>query len=187
MTNPPIELADLLTLPGSDWLNIGGTARRDQWKVLNILPGPDVDYVGDVRDLSRFPARSFDVVYASHILEHLNYQTDLDRALHEIYRILRQGGKFFISVPNLDTLCRLFVHERAGPDDRLNIMRMMYGGQTDEFDYHHVGLYPDLLATYLGDAGFHHIARVPEFNLFDDDSSLRYAGVLVSLNLVAFP
>ena len=99
-TDDPAAIAAMLSLPGTDWLHVGGTARKEGWKVLNIQPGEHVDYVGDVSDLSGFADQSFDVVYSSHTLEHLGYQRDLPRALAAIYRILRPGGKLFASVPD---------------------------------------------------------------------------------------
>jgi predicted SAM-dependent methyltransferase len=179
------DVATLVALPGDAWLNIGGSAKKDGWKVLNIQPGAHVDHAGDVRDLTRFADQSWDAVYASHTLEHLGYQKQLPAVLNEINRILRPGGKLFVSVPDLDTLCRLFVHEDASAKDRFHLMRMMFGGQLDEHDFHFVGLNQEILAEYLFGAGFQDIFRVPEFNIFDDTSSLAFAGVLISLNLVA--
>src|SRR5688500_1370163 len=120
-TEDPAAILAMLSLPGDAWLNIGGTARKPGWKILNIQPGDHVDYVGDVSDLSRFPDQSFDAIYTSHTLEHLGYQKALPKALAGIHRILRPGGKLFASVPDLDTLCRLFVHEDASPSDRYHV------------------------------------------------------------------
>jgi len=44
-----------------------------------------------------FPAESFDVVYGSSILHHL----DLPEALREIHRVLRHGGHLVFAEPNL--------------------------------------------------------------------------------------
>ena len=185
MTDDPAAVASMLSLPGEAWLNIGGTTRTDGWKVLNIQPGEHVDFVGDVSDLSRFAPESFDVVYTSHTLEHLGYQKALPMALAGIHRILRPGGKLFTSVPDLDTLCRLFVHEDASPSDRFHIMRMMFGGQIDQHDFHFVGLNAEFMVSFLSDAGFKDLHKVSEFGIFNDTSSLRYAGMLISLNIVA--
>ena len=32
-------------------LHVGGKEKKDGWKILNIQPGPDVDYVGSCTDL----------------------------------------------------------------------------------------------------------------------------------------
>jgi ubiquinone/menaquinone biosynthesis C-methylase UbiE len=44
-----------------------------------------------------FPDRSFDAVYGSSVLHHL----DLDRALGEVYRVLRPGGCCVFTEPNI--------------------------------------------------------------------------------------
>ncbi len=59
--------------------------------------------------------------------------------------------------------------------DRFFIMRMMFGGQNDKYDFHRVGLNHDFLGSFLFTAGFRRVYRVPEFNVFDstEDSSSK--------------
>lgn len=64
-------------------------------------------------------------------------------------------------------------------------MRIMFGGQIDEHDFHHVGLTDEFLADFLLKAGFSEVYRVPEFNIFKDSSSIKFGGVLISLNMIA--
>lgn len=78
---------ELLDIGGGNKLHIGGTEAREEWKLLDIQKGDDVDYVGDMRDLSQFSDAHFDVVYASHVLEHVGYQKDLPAILASIHRI----------------------------------------------------------------------------------------------------
>ncbi len=166
-------------------LNIGGTERRDGWKILNILPGPDVDYVGNCTDLAQFADSSVDEVYASHVLEHLGYGEDLSRALEAIRRILKPGGRLRISVPDLDVLFRLYLNPDSDQSMRWQIMRIIYGGQVDEYDYHKLGFSWDSLSWYLRQIGFRNIQRVQEFGIFDDTSNLRMGGQLISLSVEA--
>src|SRR5258708_26858152 len=95
-------------------LHVGGQERKDGWKILNVLPGPDVDYVGDLRDLSRFAGESIDNIYASHVLEHVS-QADVLPVLRGVYRTLRRGGRVFVSVPDLDVFFPFFFTPRAPP------------------------------------------------------------------------
>lgn len=185
MTTSTLTLAELIEIPGKDRLHIGGKEARTGWKLLNIQTADGVDYVGDIRDLSQFPDASFDAVYGSHVLEHVGYQKTLGGVVQSIHRILRPGGKFLVSVPDLEVLCRLFIHEQMTANDRFFVMRMMFGGQTDEHDFHYVGLNAEFLAHYLRQAGFREIYRVPKFGIFNDTSSMRYQGTLISLNMVA--
>lgn len=185
MSDTVTDKPGLLDLPGSDRLHIGGKEKKDGWKILNIQAGEGVDYVGDIRDLSSFSENSFDIVYASHVLEHVSHNNEIHAALRGVCRILRPGGKFFVSVPDLDTLCRLFIHKRATKEWRFLIMRIMFGNQSDAHDFHQVGLAADFLADFLHAAEFKEVHRVSELGVFDDTSSLRVHGILVSLNMVA--
>jgi predicted SAM-dependent methyltransferase len=166
-------------------LNVGGTQRREGWKILNILPGPNVDYVGDCTDLAAFADATVDEVYASHVLEHVGYSQELPRALEHIHRILKPGARLRISVPDLDILLRLYLNPENDHSTRWDIMRIIYGGQIDEYDYHKLGFNWQSLSWYLRQIGFRDIHRVDEFGLFDDTSTLRVAGQPISLNVVA--
>ena len=93
-------------------LHIGGEEKKDGWKILNIQQKNDVDFIGDISDLSQFDESSIDEIYASHIVEHVD-QNKLKKTLKGIHRILKNNGKFYISVPDMDVLCRIFMAKEA--------------------------------------------------------------------------
>jgi predicted SAM-dependent methyltransferase len=166
-------------------LNIGGMVAKDGWRILNVQPGDGVDFVGNVADLSGFANEEFDEVYASHVIEHLGFRTELPAALSGIYRILKPGGVFQMSVPDLEVLCRIFLNEGLEANDRFKIMSIMFGGQTDAHDFHKVGLTWEFAQHFLGQAGYERITRVREFGVFADASGTRIGNVLISLNVEA--
>ncbi|RVU34674.1 methyltransferase domain-containing protein [Hwanghaeella grinnelliae] len=166
-------------------LHIGGREAKQGWTVLNAQPGPGVDIVGDLRDLSLFEDASVTQIYASHVLEHLAYSDEVLPALKGCHRILVPGGTLMLSVPDLDRICRLMIHDAATVQVQYQLMRMLFGGQTDEWDYHKTGFTAELLAGFLGNAGFDEVRRVDSFDLFDDTSNLTVGDVPVSLNVVA--
>jgi predicted SAM-dependent methyltransferase len=167
-------------------LHIGGRERREGWKIFNIQPGENVDYVGNCTDLGRFADGSVLEIYASHVLEHLGYQRDLPRALAEFHRVLKPGGAAMISVPDFDFICRRFVDPAVTMDERVMLMRFAFGGQLDEHDFHYVGLTWEFLNDFLARAGFARVERVEGFGLFDDSSARRFGSELRSLNVVAY-
>lgn len=58
-----------------------------------------VTHVGSCADLSAFPARFFDAVFESNVLEHLAAPV-LAATLSEIKRVLKPGGRFIAIQPN---------------------------------------------------------------------------------------
>lgn len=167
-------------------LHIGGEEKTPGWEVLNANPAPYVDHVCNANDLSQFDDNTFQKVYASHVLEHFDYKDEISKVLDEWYRVLVPGGKIFISVPDLDVLCRLILDkENFNIQQHFFIMRMLFGGHVDKYDYHVIGLNQDFLCGYLQQAGFVNMWRMSRFDFFDDTSAMSYKGVPISLNIVA--
>ena len=165
-------------------LHIGGEKIKDGWSILNIQSKPGIDFLGDISDLSQFSDSSLDEIYASHTLEHVS-QNKMQDTLFGIFRVLKPNGKFYVSVPDLDILCHSFTSPIYSIDIKFQLMRMMYGGQEDSFDFHYFGWNQELLYKYLGIAGFKNAERVDSFNLFDDFSDYKPFGFPISLNVIA--
>jgi 2-polyprenyl-3-methyl-5-hydroxy-6-metoxy-1,4-benzoquinol methylase len=81
---------------------------RDRgWRVTGVEISPCSEYARkerrlDVRNIpleeNKFPQTHFDVVLASHLIEHLN---DPASFLTEANRVLKEGGRVFITTPNI--------------------------------------------------------------------------------------
>ena len=168
-------------------LHIGGKQPHPDWEIFNIQESPDVEHVGDAKDLSRFEDQTFDELYASHTLEHFDYNGPLQKVLKEWYRVLKPEGKLYISVPDMDVLCRLFtMKEKFTIQGRFHLIRMMFGGHVDEYDYHYVGLYYDIVNSVLAGAGFQKVLKVENFGFFEDASTICVGDIPISLNVIAF-
>lgn len=167
-------------------LHLGGKIRVAGWEMMNVVPSPEVDHVGDARDLSRFAEASFDELYASHLIEHFDYRDELAQTLREWWRVLIPGGFLRISVPDMEVLAHLLLEiPKDRQAERFALTRMLFGGHVDAWDYHKVGFTQDMLAWFLLATGYADVSRVADFGLFDDTSSMRFLGVPISLNMVA--
>lgn len=106
-----------------------------------IIPGwvnvdarnlPGVDHVIDIRDLSIFPDASFDILRASHVIEHF-YLDELDKILKEWSRVLKPGGWMIVCAPSFDlTILRYFVNPQSinpllTPEFGTAILSQIYG------------------------------------------------------------
>src|SRR6267154_6758002 len=117
----------------------------------------------DISKLS-FGDRSFGVVIANHVLEHV---ADDRAAMKEIFRVLEPGGLAVLQTPYSDKLTRTFEDDSIRDDAG----RLQAFGQED-----HVRLYGKDLFSRLQDAGF--VSKV-----LDHDAVLKdYDGSLYGVN-----
>ena len=170
-------------------LHIGGMEKKEGWKILNIQKNDGrekhVDLVGDITDLSQFDDGSIEEIYASHTVEHID-NNDVQKTLKGIHRVLKDGGKFYVSVPDMDILCKLYLDSKLQLKDKIEVMRMIYGGQIDKFDFHYFGWNLQFMNDYLINSGFKNIERVRSFSLFNDTSDYAPFGPPISLNIIAY-
>ncbi len=87
----------------------------------------------------------------------------------------------------MDVLCRLFtMRKKFTVQERFQLIRMMFGGHIDQYDYHYVGLYFDFLNMILAEAGFQKVLKVENFGIFEDASTICVGNIPISLNVIAF-
>jgi predicted SAM-dependent methyltransferase len=170
---------------GAIKLHIGGKERREGWTVLDIMPAPHVDIVGTCADLSILGDASCAEIYASHVLEHLAYDGEVQRALRGFHRVLVPGGRLRVSVPDMEALCRLFLLPNMDFQHRYQVMRSLFGGRTTPYDVHYTGMFYEYLGAMMHGAGFRDIERVALFGEFKDTSSLACGSIPISLNVQA--
>jgi SAM-dependent methyltransferase len=146
-------------------LNLGcGNERLAGFVNVDLLDGPAVDVVADVSRVLPFEDSAAEMIYASHVLEHLPHSA-VPRVLCEWRRVLRDGGIILVAVPDLDAIARLLV-TRPGwftpPHEPW--VGAIYGGQTTELDFHKTGFTLPWLTYLLSNAGFGSIQRVERFS-----------------------
>jgi predicted SAM-dependent methyltransferase len=89
-------------------------------------------------------------------------------------------------VPDLEVLCKLFLRPDLNTTQRFDVMRMIFGGQVDEYDFHQIGLSADFMMDFFRLTGFSSFKRVASFGLFSDNSTYEAYGVPMSLNFIAY-
>ncbi len=138
--------ADVLEL-GAGWCDFANEVRAarvvaiDLDEVVLAAAAQHVEaIVGDCTDLSMFAPHTFDVVFASNLLEHLD-RAAAERLLLEATRVLRPGGRLILMQPNF---------------------RLNPGSYFD--DYTHVAIYTDRsLSDHLVSLGWLVEVVMPRF------------------------
>lgn len=168
-------------------LHIGGKEKCSGWHILDSLDSDVVDFLGECSDLSQFPDACCSKIYCSHVLEHLSHNGELETTLQGFHRILRPTGQLMISVPDLEILCRIFCSPQLKINQKHFVMRMIFGGQIDQHDFHKTGFNYEILKHYLTASGFNNVQKTADFDLFNDTSKLKVFGHAISLNIIATP
>src|SRR5262249_51012997 len=123
---------------------------------------PDVEVLqGSSADLDALPDATVDVVFASNVFEHLPSKEHLLKALSEIRRVLRPGGRLLILQPNI---------------------RYAGGKYWDFFD-HHLPLTERSLVEALGLVALQPVEVRPRFLPFSTKSRVPQHPLLVWLYL----
>lgn len=129
-------------------------ATADRAKVLrfDLNEKASPDYRCDIRSLP-VPDQSFDLVHSKHVLEHFG-RAETYKVLREWTRILRIGGEFRLSVPNIRSAMTraLLMDEGVEPVDPYPWWQL-YGRQDDERDFHHNGFTPKRVQLLLESLG----------------------------------
>jgi len=152
-------------------LEIGPGERLQGFEGVDSIAGPAVDEVADARKLP-YPDQTFDLVYASHVIEHFPWYETVD-VLREWRRVIVDGGTLEVWTVNaLVVARRLLEYEQTGtganPDQwnrfnpgrnpylwcsgRLFAYRKAFDG--GENNWHKALFTPKHLSACLREAGF---------------------------------
>ena len=156
---------------------------------IDICEDTKPDVVDNAFTLKKFQWESVDLIYSSHMLEHLNYAESF-KALSRWHFLLKKGGVLRLSVPDLEVIFAHCLYYKNLSD----MMHLLYGDQSTEFEYHKMGWTFDTLKIDLECMGFEDIKRwnwrTTEPHSYIDDYSQSYwphmsktDGRLLSLNV----
>ena len=142
------------------------------------------DLVCDINNLP-FDDNSIDLIYMCHSLEHIPLYS-IQPTLLKLYKVLRKGGRLFISVPDFNVLSSLYL---SGKVPLTSIVRAIHGGQEYPENTHYMSYDRNLLSSILSSSGFSLIGLYnPDEFLpkgFTDTSTYQIGGKRISLNLCA--
>lgn len=153
-----------------------------------------IDKVSPLHDLSWLPDETVDEIYCSHALEYYDRQ-GAEKVLKEWFRVLKNYGTVFISVPNFAELVKVY----QMTDDLESIIGPLFGRWPNgpEYIYHKSVFDETTLKSLLMKCGFSSVYPFDPFEYLHsqdpnyDDFSLAFyphfdrTGIQISLCLKA--
>lgn len=174
---------------GKVYLNLGsGDRSGPEFINMDAVPSAHTHIRGTILDLHMFPSNSVDLIYASHVIEHIP-RSRLEDTLREWHRVLTPGGTLRFGVPDFDGLIEIY--RRSGNDTESIVNQLL--GQDGEYDDHHTIWNRAYAEQVLSRAGFTDVRtwdpKTADHHSFKDKTSRTYADeagtVSISLNLEA--
>ena len=172
-------------------LHLGcGERYLDGYIHIDIDDFEHIDYKTSVSDLKMIKNNSCDLIYASHVLEYFDLK-EIDNVLLEWKSKLKKGGILRISVPNLQSLIKIYEKTK----DSSYILGPLYGRWNvgENIIYHRTVYDRNSLQNILENNGYEDIKEwnwEEELPKNYDDYSIAYFphmdienGIQVSLNL----
>ena len=173
-----------------DRLHIGpGKTYLPGWINVDIFSNVRADIYSSALALP-YPTETFDLIYASHVLEHFSRHMVL-AALTHWRHLLKVGGILRLAVPDFTAI----VERYEETSDLEELLGLLYGGQSSALNGHCVVFDKKLLTKYLNMVGFSKIRlwdwRTTIHTEYDDYSQAylphldKKSGRLMSLNIEA--
>jgi len=147
------------------------------WKEVRFDINPDTkpDLIGTMTNMNPVESSSMDGLYSSHTIQHL-YPYEVEAALKEFRRVLKDDGFAVITCPDLKSVCTLvandFLVEAAylSPSGPIAAIDMLYGQRAalqagNHYMAHRCGFTEKVLIATLQQAGFAQVASLLRSNI----------------------
>src|SRR4030042_1828412 len=143
-------------------LGSGGTSIKNFCNI-DANPRALCDVVAHI-DKIKLSSDSVGTIYSSHVFEHIP-RAQAPAILAEWHRVLKPGGKLYISVPDQEGLFRIYLDNLPlynTEEGKYLVDRtcyLTYGGQTNRYDFHFYGYSLTTLQHLLESVGFKNVQR----------------------------
>ena len=164
-----------------------GTNKIPGFVNVDIRPEVRPDIVMDIKDLSkwRYGQGTADLIYLCHGLEHFKY-SEVDGVLQSFRRLLKPGGKLFLSMPDMEALAYAYT---TGQISLALIRGAISGGQEYPGNIHYSVWDLETLKRVLEKNGFIKVEHYDAESFLPsgvrDWSIGRIRGIWISLNVVS--
>jgi predicted SAM-dependent methyltransferase len=133
------------------YIHLGcGELNDNRFINVDARPFPHVHYVQKINSMKNFPSNYADLIYASHLLEHVSHRKT-SNILKQWHRILKKGGILRLSVPDFDKIINIYLSEHKNIK---SIQGPLMGGQGYKFNQHKAVFNKDYLKQKLLAVGF---------------------------------
>lgn len=134
-------------------LNLGcGSRFHPDWTNIDVSGESSAVQLHNVRDGLPFPGGTFDVVYHSHLLEHLPKEQALPFC-RECHRVLKSGGVVRVVAPDLERIAKLYLCA-------LN-RAIKNSGEGDDYTWMMIELYDQVVRDRPGGAMLEYLKQDP--------------------------
>jgi len=139
-------------------VELGGGGSPKFHPNIDVISGPTVDVVTDFNKPLPLHDESYDGVFSQYAIEHIEWR-NVKNFIHELYRILRDGGKAVVITANTLEQCKKVVEQ--GVDN--GTVELLFGSQEfpDHGGVHKTGFSHDYAKKLFLDAGFTFVKTYP--------------------------
>jgi len=159
-------------------LQLGAGIRKVTGFVNVDLSGADVNLDLTYKTLP-WKDNSFENIVSQHLIEHLYIKDELIPLLTELHRILQENGTLWLATPDMEKICKAYLHDKCATLVLDRIERMPEWSLGDYPSQHmvndlfhqegeHKNLFDfDFLKWILNQAGFTNIEKIAEQDLIN--------------------
>lgn len=141
----------------------------DAWHVVRLDTRTDMnpDFIGSMTDMSMFPDQSVHAIWCPQVMQKL-FDHDIKKALREAYRVLKDEGTFYMTVPDGQIAGAYLAHNRlhealySSPAGDITSLDLLFGFQAgikagNHSLIHHCIFTTESLIAYMRESGFTNI------------------------------